>query len=100
MKKLINTRYTYAWTICKKKKHDKIKLHIPTKIKKANNHKKSTKLNPIRLVPSGVAILSRRAQNRMAGLPLRLKGFEINHKIMILKESTPSIMVIRKSNGM
>jgi len=29
----------------------------------------------------------------------RLEGFRINHKIIILKESPPSIMVTRKPNG-
>jgi hypothetical protein len=32
----------------------------------------------------------------MAELPLEMKGFGFNHKIIILKESPPSIMITRK----
>jgi hypothetical protein len=35
----------------------------------------------------------------MVGFLLELKGYGINHKIMILKESTSSITVTRKFNG-
>ena len=36
----------------------------------------------------------------MKGFPFRSKGFGINHKIIILKESSPSITVIKKPNNL
>jgi hypothetical protein len=44
--------------------------------------------------------VSRRARRRMVGFLHELKGYGINHKIIILKESPPSIMMTKKFNGM
>lgn len=39
--------------------------------------------------------MSRRARRRMVGFLHELKGYGINHKIMILKESPPSITITK-----
>jgi len=44
--------------------------------------------------------VSRRARRRMVGFLPELKGYGINHKIMILKELPPSITMSKKFIGM